>query len=156
MLGCLDGARIWGLEGSEGLGRSGGFGLLETTQQPNNPATPQSNNPTTQQQNNQNKNSKITQPTTKMVRKWSQGDPKWNQNWPKMEPTSRNMRWTTQSGYQMAPKTLLPKGGRRFWAIFGFPPEPKNPPKIDFLRPRVLQGTFSYRFLWQMPFFSTF
>ena len=65
-----------------------------------------------------------------MARKWSQGDPKWSQNWPKMEPKSRKMRWTAHSGYQMAPKTTFCRNCRPLLPIFGSPLGPKNRPKM--------------------------
>ena len=96
-------------------------------QPPNNPmirqpsyqTTQEHNNPTTQTNRFLTKKSK--RQTTKNIRKSSQGDPNWSQNWPKVEPKSKKVRWTAQSGYQMAPKTPLLRIRRRFWAIFGYP-----------------------------------
>ena len=110
----------------------------QTTQQPNNPETKQPNNsriqepknPTTQQPNKpttqktdsppKNKNKK----TTKMAPNRSQGDPKWSQNWPKMEPKSTKMRWNAQSSCQEGASSMMvtPLG----WFL-----GPLGVPKID-------------------------
>ena len=78
------------------------------------------------------------------------------QNGPKMDPKSRKIRWIAQSGYQMAPKTPLPKRTRRFLAIFGSPLGAQKSPKIDFFPKKPFQGTLFHRFLRRMSFSSIF
>ena len=77
-------------------------------------------------------------------------------NWPKIEPKSKQMRWITQSGYQMAPKTPLLRRTRRFLAIFGSPLGAQKSPKIDFFPKKPSQGALFHRFLLRMSFSSIF
>ena len=65
-------------------------------------------------------------------------------------------RWTYQSGYRMAPKTLLLRRFPRFLAIFGFPLGAQKAPKIVFLLKKPSQGMLFHRFLLRMSFSSIF
>ena len=68
----------------------------------------------------------------------------------------KKMRWITQSGYQMAPKTPLPGRGRRFLAIFGHPLGSQKSTKIDFFPKKPSQEALFHRFLLRMSFPSIF
>ena len=70
----------------------------------------------------------------KLLQNGARGAPKWRQNSSKIVSKSRKMRWTTQSGYQMAPKTPLPRIPRRFLAMFGSKRIPQRGPS-NFGRP---------------------
>ena len=95
------------------------------------------------------------------------------QNEPKMQPKSRNMRWSTPNGPQMASRTEKFGRTRRFFTFFGSPLGPRNRPKnrllekievpgqqfSRFLLVRVLQPTFSlifHRFLIEKSLFFSF
>ena len=56
----------------------------------------------------------------------------------------------------MASRTTWLRGSRWFLTIFGSPLGAQKLPNIDFLWKRVRQGTFFYRFLRHMLFFSIF
>ena len=94
---------------------------------------------------------------------WRRYTPNWPksslggaQNGPKMEPKSIKRRSNAQSCFQMAPETTWFRSPRRFWIIFGFPPESKNWPKIDSMPKREPQGQHFCRFLLRMPVFPLF
>ena len=88
----------------------------------------------------------------KFVKKW----PRRSQDAPKVEPKSRKVHGIAQNGYQMAPKTPLPRRTRRFLAIFGYPLGAQKSPKIDFFPKKPCQGALFYRFLLRTSFSSIF
>ena len=83
-------------------------------------------------------------------------DPKWSQNAFEIERKSKKMRWLTQNGYQMPPKTPLPARGHRFLVVLGFSLGPQKSRKIDIFANKPSQGTLLHRILARMSFFSIF
>ena len=64
------------------------------------------------------------------------------------------MRWTAQSGYQIAPKTPSPNDAHLFGRIFGSPGGPQNRPKIDPWPQKGRQEAIFYRFFSRTAFVS--
>ena len=80
--------------------------------------------------------------------------------WSKMEPELtksgakiKKVRWTAQSGYQMASKTTVLKKWHPLWAILGSPPGPKNQPKIDPWPKKGCEEAVFYRCFARKVFF---
>ena len=82
MLGCFEDWRGIGRTGRIGrIGRSGRLGGEDPRVPTELPATKQPKNTITQQSQKMNfPPTKIKQKSIKIIRKWSQGDPKWSQN----------------------------------------------------------------------------
>ena len=74
----------------------------------------------------------------------------------KSEAKIEKMRWISQSGYQMAPKTPVPGTNRRFLAIFGYPLGSQKSTKIDIFPKKPSQRARFHRFSLQMSLSSIF
>ena len=71
-----------------------------------------------------------------------------------MDPKSKKVRWTAQSGYQMASKTTVLQKWHPLWAILGSPPGPKNQQQIDPWPKKGCKEAYFYRFFERKAIFS--